>query len=333
MKKEKLLIIGCGDIGRRLAGLISTQPCYEISGLCRSGRRQPACIQPLRANARSRADMRALFTTGFDVVVVTLTPDGRSDADYHNTYVESMQVLVGELLAIQATAAAMKKRDAMDSLPCPRLPRLVLFVSSTSVYGQDSGEEVDEQAPTNPSGFAGRRLLEAERLLLDSHLHGCVVRFSGIYGREGRGGAPPHLLQQVIEGIGCAPEPPQYTNRIHADDCAGVLAHLLERQRQGLPLSPVYLGTDCEPVSLWDIKHWLARQLGLPAAHLAQIDNGRRAGSKRCLNRLLLETGYRFQYPSYREGHKALLENLALATVSGQTGKGRSSENGRDNQS
>jgi hypothetical protein len=35
----------------------------------------------------------------------------------------------------------------------------------------------------------------------------------------------------------------------------------------------------------------------------------RRAGSKRCSNRRLVDLGYKFKYPSYREGYQAIIGN------------------------
>ena len=109
-------------------------------------------------------------------------------------------------------------------------PRLIVFVSSTSVYGQKDASWVNEDSPAEPVSYSGKRLLEAEQLLLDSPHTICNVRFSGIYG-PGR----QRLIRQVIEGHGTAKEPLLYSNRIHADDCAGVLAHLIE-----LPIGRVH---------------------------------------------------------------------------------------------
>ncbi len=281
MKKEKLLIVGFGDLGHRLVKLIDTTQ-YEICGICRNKRNMPTGVEGIYADARDSLQMRSILANNHDVVVVTLTPDERNDANYRRSYVDSVKLLCAQLRQ--------------------RQPRLIIFVSSTRVYAQNCGEIVDEKSPTEPREFAGRRLLEAEQVLLDSGLNSCVVRFSGIYGR-GEG----HLLKQVKAGIGCPSFPAQYSNRIHADDCAGVLAHLIDLQRREA-LAPVYLATDCEPVSLWELKCWLARQLGLEEAQLSQSgDLSRQAGSKRCSNQLLLSTGYQFRYPSFRDGYRKVI--------------------------
>ena len=177
-------------------------------------------------------------------------------------------------------------------------PRRVLFVSSTSVYAQDRGERVDESSPTEPRRFNGRLLLDAEGLLHDSPFQGTVVRFAGIYG-PGR----TRLLEGLRRGKPAPTEgPPRYTNRIHRDDCAGVLEHLMGLESP----ESLYLGVDCEPVEDDTLRVWLAEELGVA------LPMSRRGGSegfrgRRCDNARLLSSGYAFQYPSFREGYAPLI--------------------------
>src|SRR5690625_7983475 len=55
--------------------------------------------------------------------------------------------------------------------------------------------------------------------------------------------------------------PVQWTNRIHSDDCAGVLAHLIECEMRGEALANLYVGSDCAPVSAHMVQSWLAQRL------------------------------------------------------------------------
>src|SRR5690606_26465334 len=96
-----------------------------------------------------------------------------------------------------------------------------------------------------------------------------------------------------------------YTNRIHSEDCAGVLAHLIERKVTGEALEGLYLASDCEPVRLFELKQWLAEQLGMPITAPARVVS---SGGRRCSNRRLLDSGYRFIYPSFREGYTQQLK-------------------------
>lgn len=278
--RDKCLLVGFGDLGRRLARCLPHER-YAITAVSRTAKTCSDSIELSQCDATNEAQVASLLKECFDVLVITLTPDDYNDAAYRRTYVQSMASLVAGLKA------------------APRPPRRVLFVSSTSVYGQRDGSWVDESSPTLPAGYAGQRLLEAESLLLDSGLPGCVVRFSGIYG-PGR----ERLISQVRAGEGCAPEPVVYTNRIHADDCAAVLAHLIDYPGT---LAPVYLATDCEPAPLWTVKRWLAATMGVAERDWREEPVNARRGSKRCCNQLLLGTGYRFLYPTFREGYRQVL--------------------------
>jgi hypothetical protein len=103
-----------------------------------------------------------------------------------------------------------------------------------------------------------------------------------------------------------AAEPAQYTNRIHRDDAAGLLAHLLAQADEEELLAPCYLGVDDEPASLFEVTTWLAEQLGTSLQPVGAVST--RSGSKRCSNELARESGWRPQYPSFREGYAELLK-------------------------
>jgi nucleoside-diphosphate-sugar epimerase len=176
-------------------------------------------------------------------------------------------------------------------------PRRVIFTSSTSVYGQSGGEWVDEDSPAEPAGFRGRRMLEGESIFFGGPFPGVVLRLGGIYG-PGR----TSYIDRVRSGAGECPAVTTYTNRIHRDDCAGALRHLMH-----LPSPhPVYLGVDREPADSCDVLHWLAATLGKPAPRRAHAAVPPR-GNKRCRSDRLASSGYTFLYPTYREGFTALL--------------------------
>jgi len=276
----KILLVGYGDLARRLTPGLLADGC-TVSAL----RRSPGAVAGVRMFTGDCRDPQLLAKAlaGQDAVVVTLTPGGFSERDYRDTYVAGAGALAGGIAA------------------AARRPGLVLWASSTSVYGEDGGEWVDEGSAARPRGFSGRCLLAAEAIIGDLPVPAAVVRFSGIYG-PGRN----HLLEAVRSGR-CAPaEPVKWTNRIHSDDCAAVLRHLLERSRAGVSLAPLYLGTDCLPVPLHEVQQWLAAQMGVPVGG-GDDERGPSRGNRRCSNALLLATGYRFQYPTYREGYGAQL--------------------------
>jgi len=290
---HKVLLLGCGDIAQRLAKNLSAknlphcvpQRRYDIVGVRRTPQKnmQNICYKSL--NARDTAQMQSLLSAHFDVIIMTMTPSENSDEGYRQGYVEPIQTL---LTALAAQTVTIQKKT----------PTLIVFVSSTAVYGQDDGSWVNEHSITEPKRYNGKRLLEAEALLQSSAIDSVCVRFSGIYG-PGRN----HLIKQVRAQQWRDTDKTQWSNRIHVDDCAGVLAHLIERHQAGKTLEPIYLASDSEPVSRWHIKQWLAAYLGIIEYEEVSDYNGAMQ-HKRCSNKLLLESGYVFKYPGYRWGYR-----------------------------
>jgi nucleoside-diphosphate-sugar epimerase len=266
---KRLLIAGCGDLGIRLAGRLETSE-WSVTGLRRRAEQLSAPIRPLAADLSDPASL-AKLELDWDAVIYQATPGERSPPAYRQAYVEGLQTLL----------------DRVE-------PGRLIFVSSTAVYGQDDGSWVDESSPTEPSAFNGEILLEAEGIAQAAG--GLVVRFSGIYG-PGR----DFLLRQIVAGRArCREQPAQWTNRIHADDCAAVLAHLLELDRP----ESLYCASDCRPSPRCEVLDWLASRLGQPQP-AREIDSG--GQGKRIDNRRLLASGYDFIYPDYQSGYGALL--------------------------
>ncbi|WP_062058361.1 SDR family oxidoreductase [Cellvibrio sp. OA-2007] len=275
---EKCLIIGCGDIGQRLA--LQLHPFgYQVTGLRRSVCDHLPYLHYRSGDATNLEQMRSLLAEEFNIIVISMTPGERSDAGYKQAYVDSCQVL------LQALDLQQQK------------PRLILFVSSTAVYGQQDGSWVDETSPTTPEGFSGKRLLEAEQLIVQSGYAHIILRFSGIYGPGRR-----RLIDQVAQQRASAS--PHFTNRIHADDCAGVLAHFIEQSKQQT-LDSLYLASDSSPTPMIEVVSWIAEQLGAEDFLAADAVNER--GNKRISNQRLLASGYRFCHPDFRSGYATLL--------------------------
>jgi len=278
---SNLLIAGCGYVGSALAR-VRVERGDNVFGLRRHPVDLPRGVVPIAADlavARSLADLPAPI----DAVVYAASPGGRDDAFYRTTYVEGLRNLLEALKAQGQT------------------PRRVIFVSSTAVYGQTRGEWVDETSPTEPSHHSGRRLLEAEAVLRDSGWPGIVLRLGGIYGPR-----RTRLVDEVRQGrAAIARGGPRYTNRIHRDDCAGVLDHLIDHAGP----ADCYLGVDCEPEDEAVVLRWLAGVVGATSPRLAGADARRavRSGNKRCRNTRLLASGYAFRYPGYRDGYAAVL--------------------------
>lgn len=275
----RALIAGCGYVGTALGNRLAAQG-HEVTGTRRTIPNSESPIHWAAADVL-RPDSFSALPGGFDWAVYAVSAAAHTDDAYRAAYVDGL-------------------RNTLDFLRAtsPELRRVV-FVSSTGVYHQNSGETVDEDSPAEPARFSGTRLLEGEAVLRESGLPGVVVRFSGIYG-PGR----DRTVRSVREGTARLSPQPAVLNHIHRDDCAGVLAHVLQLDDP----APRYLGTDCEPVLKNDALRWIAEQLGLPEPPEAEAtDAPVRGGYRYYSNRRLCESGYAFAYPTYREGYAGLL--------------------------
>lgn len=279
---RRVLIAGCGFVGTRL-GLELVADGDEVWGLSPSPGDLPAPIRPFAADLTRPQTLRGL-PANLDLVFFTVAPERHDDEGYVSVYVNGLSNLIEALLGQG------------------QQPRRMLFTSSTAVYAQNDGEWVDETSPAEPLGFSGRRLLEAESLLHASPFASVVVRLAGIYG-PGRG----RMVSSVRDGTATCPDGPVvFTNRIHRDDCAGVLRHLA-----GIPDPwPLYLATDDEPADNAAVLRWLAEQLHKPAPPTrpaGELRPWERATSKRCRNARLIASGYRLRFPTFRDGYGAIL--------------------------
>jgi nucleoside-diphosphate-sugar epimerase len=285
---ERLLVAGCGDLGTRVA-LLATARGATVFGLRRDAARVPA---PITAIAGDLARGDWAVPDALDTVVLCVAP-GR-EARAAKSPAERAAVYEATYLAgARGLVAALKRADAR--------PRRIVFTSSTGVYGADDGRVVDEDTPPEPSEATGRVLLATEEFLATSGFPSTALRLGGIFG-PGR----TRLVEQVLNGEAhYGVSPPRFTNRIHVDDAAAAVVHLLE-----LADAPaVVCGVDDTSATEGEVLVWLARRLGAldPRPLPGRSPHG---AGKRVSNARLRASGFRCSYPSFREGYEALIAEL-----------------------
>jgi nucleoside-diphosphate-sugar epimerase len=275
-----ILIIGCGAIGSTLAAVLSEQG-HQVTGVKRHPPTHPSSIRYMAADITVAAELEKL-NTAVDLVFFILSADGRNEQSYRDIYDTGLNNLI----------SLFAKNNSN--------PRWV-FVSSTSVYGQDKGEWVDETSLAQPTGSTSQYIRKAEQTLQALSPKNIIVRFSGIYG-PGR----EYLLRTAQQAPMIQQSPPYYTNRIHQDDCVGVLVFLLEKHLAGVALESCYLASDDDPALMWDVISWLAAEMNCPPPQIKPPDE-KASMNKRCNNQRLKALGYQFQYSSYQQGYLPLL--------------------------
>ncbi len=262
-----VLLVGCGDLGAAVGLRLSSQG-HDVLALRRNASLVPSPLVgrsvDLTRESPDLAGVRPRF------VVVALTARPRTEEAYRATYVDGMA-------------------RALDALEVA--PERAVLVSSTAVHAsRDRPDLEDEATPAAPSDGPGRQLVAAEAAFHDRIPHGTVLRLSGLYG-----GSSTRLLDQVRDGR--IDDPHRWTNRIHREDAAAAVVHLLT-----MDATPggLYLGTDDEPAQLGDVGAYLAERLGAPAPPPADPRQGH---GKRLSNARLRSTGWTPTRPTYREGY------------------------------
>src|SRR5688572_6299982 len=277
-----VFIAGCGYVGTAL-GLRLVALGHRVWAQRRDPSGLPDSFNKLAGDLAS-PDGLAQMPGDLDYVVYTASAGESSDAAYTRAYVTGL-------------------RNVLAAIPSS--VRRVFFTSSTAVYAQTNGTWVDEASETQPSHFSGLRTLEAEALLRASSTPSTVLRCAGIYG-PGR----TRLIDSVRQGTASMSE--RFTNRIHRDDIAGVILHLIEKD---LAL-PLLVLCDDEPAPQRDVTAFLAQQLGVPLpAPQAAPDPTARGRHQRCRNALLHATAYCLRYPTYREGYSAMLAEPGTSEI------------------
>ena len=279
-----MLIVGCGDVGRKLAARARQQK-YAVYCLVRRTNSAASLLE----NGLNAA------AVDLDLAAPTLTGEWDQEQVYY--------------LAPPPSQGTMDPRMTrfLAALPTDK-PHRIVYISTTGVYGDCAGEWVDESRPANPQVDRARRRYDAEQQLRHWHDTGngtlVVLRVAGIYGP---GKLPLERLRSNTPMIGAEVAP--WTNRIHIDDLVSVCEAAMARGRD----DAVYNVSDGHPGNMRDYFDRVADLYQLPRAPLIGAEEARRslspgmlsylAESRRLDNsRMLDELGVTLRYPDLASG-------------------------------
>ena len=290
MTKSRL-IIGCGYLGRRVARIwvaqgdavfALTRSIENAESLRQSG------ITPIVGDVTDNASLAGLPEV--DTLLYAVGLDRRTGHSQREVYVAGLDNVLQHIAG--------------------KVRRLV-YISSTSVYGQDRGEWVDETSDCRPGSANGQVCLDAERLLQQKLPEANGLRLAGIYG--------PGRLVARIEALraGQSPggNPDAWLNLIHVDDAA---AAVLACELRGTP-GATYLVCDDHPCRRREYYSLLAAMIGAPVPFPSSGEGLPESGepvpatspeqphpsnlNKRCRNRRLREKlQVDLQYPRFDVG-------------------------------
>jgi len=283
-----VFIVGCGDIGRRVA-LQYLEAGASVSALIRSPEKAAALealgIRTLVADLDDPTTLTGLPTAGATLFYFAPPPGGGH-----------LDPRVLNFCTAIATGAE---------------PARVIYMSTSGVYGDCGDAVVTEETPATPQTARGKRRLDAETVFREwGHKRGVpviILRVTGIYG-------PGRLpVSQITSGQPVLDERiANLTNRIHADDLAWVCLAAAERAENG----DLFNVSDGHPGTMTEYFNAAADFLGLPRPRQVSWEEAQQimsplmlsyvSESRRMDNRKMLETlCVTLRYPTLAEGIKA----------------------------
>lgn len=282
---QKLLIVGCGDVARRVLPRLVGR--YRVYALLRDAEQfawwRRAGAVPVLADlddARSLARIAGLA----EVVLHFAPPPERGAVDTR----------------MRRLLAALAKGKS--------LPQRLVYISTSGVYGDCAGARIDETRRLAPATARAARRVDAERRLRAfGRQNGVVVnilRAPGIYAADR---LPIERLQKGTPAL-CAADD-VYTNHIHADDLALLVCAALRYGRA----NRAYNACDDSEMKMGEYFDLVAGRFGLPPAprlsraeaqaKLSPIQLSFMSESRRLANhRIRHELHARLRYPRVEDG-------------------------------
>jgi nucleoside-diphosphate-sugar epimerase len=292
-RRERVLIIGCGDVGQRAARVLRSSPRVRVLALTSSLERVPALrrlgITPLQGNLDDPRSLRRL--AGLATRVLHLAPPPTGDlADWR----------------LDPRTRALTRALVQRSLPST-----LVYGSTSGVYGDCQGRWVDETTPAKPLTPRAWRRVDAEAAVhwlgRATGVRTTVLRIPGIYAPDREGGTPRERLLRGTPVLRA--EDDVHTNHIHADDLARACVLALWR---GRPQRNVNVVDDTE-LKMGDYFDLAADLYGMPRPpRVARDAAGDQlplmllsfmSESRRLHNqRMKQELGLRLRYPTVAQG-------------------------------
>jgi len=278
---ERLLIVGFGDVARRaLPALVGR---YDAIALLRPGAAAAPGVQAVSGDL-DRPETLAPLAGAADLVLHLAPPDETRTGD-------------------------ARTRNLIAALSGARmLPRRLVYISTSGVYGDCGGARIDESRPVNPGTARAARRVDAERALSEwgaaSGVETVILRVPGIYAADR---LPVERLKRGAPVLRA--EDDVYTNHVHAEDLAAICARALAADAP----AGVYNASDDSELRMGEWFDLVADRCGLPrpprvsraeaARTIPPLALSFMSESRRLVNRRLKDAlGVRLEYPTVFDG-------------------------------
>ncbi len=294
-------IVGAGYTGTRIAQffLEKKQKVFALTrSLEKAQKLKEQGIQPIVADLTQPKTLTGIPAAHF--VVLCPAPDAVASgfsprAQSHNSALDCTVSKSYE--AIYLTGI----RNYLKAIQKNPKPFLTVYLSSTGIWQDQSGDWFDEQVLPEPQSPKAKILMEAESQILNSGLPAAIFRLSGIYGPD------RNRLQAFRDKKWPVSETDRWLNLIHVDDIVASLPLFFKNAKEG----EVYLGVDDEPVRVSTLYQWLCDQKGrVSGINFSKLEN-----SKKYKNNKLKSLGISLKYPTFRKFYTELLQSEKVKNV------------------
>jgi len=282
--KKHILIVGCGDLGQRLAS--------QINGQC-------------TGLVRSEESVKRLRSMGITPLIADLDhPDNLNLPDQVNKifYLAPPPNTGIHDPRIKAFHSALKQTNSQ---------RRILYISTTGVYGDCRGGWINESRPVNPQVDRARRRWDAEQQLkqfcTETASEHIILRVAGIYGLDR---LPLDRIKRQVPMVSEQDSP--WTNRIHIDDLVTICLTAMEHAED----KEIFNVSDGHPDKMAHYFNAVADWAGLKRPPIISLDvakkqlspgllsylgESRRLSNNKIIS-LLTQQGLKLRYPNLESG-------------------------------
>ena len=273
---KKISILGCGWLGLPLAKSLLSKS-YTVKGSTTSESKldvlKNAGISPFQIQLEAHQIIGNIedFLKETDTLIIDIPPGLRKDfsTSLEMTFVNKIKNLIPFI-----------EKSGVQK---------VVFVSSTSVYGDSFPiQEITEETTPNPDTESGKQLVIAETLLQSNlHFKTTVIRFGGLLGDD------RHPVK-FLAGRTNVENPNAPVNMIQREDCIRIIEKVLDFARNdNWELNQTFNAVAPQHPTRKDYYHKKAENLNLPLPIFAENleSKGKMISSKKVETIL----GYSFQ--------------------------------------
>lgn len=287
---KNIIIIGCGDIGQRVAKIWKNKG-KSVFGIVRSEN---------SLNALRQQHIHAIYAN-LDDAKLELNLDQRL---LENAIIYYFAPPPASGVIDNRITHFLNQLNASESGP----PAQLIYISTSGVYGDQQGQLIDEQTPVNPQVDRAKRRFNAELQLAiwskESSVPVTILRVGGIYGP---GRLPLKRLRDQVPMLHEHLSP--QTNRIHADDLAQICVAATNEKAAG----EIYNVSDGTNSNMTEYFNTIADFTGLPRPPLVDWDEAEKTISEGMLSylresrrmdnsKMMNELGIELRYPTLKDG-------------------------------